>query len=315
MNLRLIALFPLTALAAACSSLAPQHANHGPAVTAVSFSDTPSPESEIDMLRTYTSSVARVSYADGSSREFPLSYQSLFKNTDVISEVKGRKYAAAQAFDVDMEPIMDPNGDPVIVETADGNSLHQVGDKVFLVNHWEYDDVLADGREARKVPSWYSRMPMHMSLSEIAQGRDGKLSVKNQKPVDFSSVNGGWIFCAGSLTPWNTHIGGEEDYDLSFVPGEKEYKTTQAALKSLNQAYFKGRQQANPYHYGYATEVAVKPDGGYEVSKHYQMGRGAWELARFAKDGRTAIFGDDGTPTSWATPSTRATGSRPRTRT
>lgn len=294
MNLRLIALFPLTALAAACSSLMPQQSGHGPAVTAVTFSETPSPESEADMLRTYTSSVARVSYADGSSREFPLSYQSLFKNTDVISDVKGRKFAAAQAFDVDMEPIMDPNGDPVIVETADGNSLHQVGDKVFLVNHWEYDDVLADGREARKVPSWYSRMPMHMSLSEIAQGGDGKLSVKNQKPVDFSSVNGGWIFCAGSLTPWNTHIGGEEDYDLSFVPGEKEYKTTQAALKSLNQAYFKGRQQANPYHYGYATEVAVKPDGGYEVSKHYQMGRGAWELARFANDGRTAIFGDDG---------------------
>ena len=294
MNLRLIALFPLTALAAACSSLMPQQSGHGPAVTAVTFSETPSPESEADMLRTYTSSIARVSYADGSSREFPLSYQSLFKNTDVISDVKGRKFAAAQAFDVDMEPIMDPNGDPVIVETADGNSLHQVGDKVFLVNHWEYDDVLADGREARKVPSWYSRMPMHMSLSEIAQGSDGKLSVKNQKPVDFSSVNGGWIFCAGSLTPWNTHIGGEEDYDLSFVPGEKEYKTTQAALKSLNQAYFKGRQQANPYHYGYATEVAVKPDGGYEVSKHYQMGRGAWELARFANDGRTAIFGDDG---------------------
>ena len=294
MNLRLLALFPLTALAAACGSLAPQQAGQGPAVTAVTFSATPSPESETDMLRTYTRSVARVSYADGSSREFPLSYQSLFKNTDVISEVKGRKFAAAQAFDVDMEPIMDPNGDPVIVETADGNSLHQVGDKLFLVNHWEYDDVLADGREARKVPNWYSRMPMHMSLSEIAQDRDGKLAVSKQKPVDFSSVNGGWIFCAGSLTPWNTHIGGEEDYDLSFMPGEKEYKTTQAALKSLNQAYFKGRQQANPYHYGYATEVAVKPDGGYEVSKHYQMGRGAWELARFANDGRTAIFGDDG---------------------
>jgi hypothetical protein len=30
------------------------------------------------------------------------------------------------------------------------------------------------------------------------------------------------------------------------------------------------------------------------VTKHYEMGRGTWELARFANDGKTAIYGDDG---------------------
>ncbi|MFZ4535026.1 alkaline phosphatase PhoX [Propionivibrio sp.] len=260
----------------------------------VEFTATPVAQSDTDLLKTYTTSVARVTFTDGSRRDFPLSYVSLFKNTDRIGRVSGKNYAAGQLFDVTMAPIMDPNGDPVIAETADANSLLKIGDKLFLVNHWEYDDVLADGQTANKAKDWYSRMPMSMSLSEIVQGKEGKLQVKSQKPVDFSSVNGGWIFCFGSQTPWNTHIGGEEDYDLYFVPGEKEYKTTVAGLKAMSEVYFRKTSTANPYHHGYHTEVAVAEDGGYEVTKHYQMGRGTWEMSIFAKDGKTAFYGDDG---------------------
>ncbi len=260
----------------------------------VEFSSMPVATTEVDMLNTYSKSVATVTYSDGSKKEFPLTYNSLYKNTDQIAEVKGGKYAAAQLYDVDMKPLMDPNGDPVIAETADANSLLKIGDKLMLVNHWEYDDVLADGRSAYKVPGWYSRMPMSMSLSELTQDQDGKLSIKRQQPVDFSSVNGGWIFCFGSQTPWNTHLGGEEDYDLYFVPGEKSYTTTQAGLKAMTEVYFNNTRQANPYHYGYATEVAPKADGSYTVHKHFEMGRGTWEAAVFAKDGKTAFFGDDG---------------------
>lgn len=136
---------------------------------------------------------------------------------------------------------------------------------------------------------------MGMNLSELVQDRQsGRLKVKRQQPIDFSSVNGGWIFCAGSQTPWNTHLGGEEDYDLYFVPGEKEFKKTQAGLKAMSEVYFRGTRSANPYHYGYHVEVKVAEDGRHEVIKHYQMGRGTWELARFANDGRTAFYGDDG---------------------
>jgi len=260
----------------------------------VEFTDTPVPVSDADMLVTKSASSAIYKYSDGSSETYPLSYTSLFKNTSEINEIGGKKYAAAQLFNVDMEPIMDPNGDPVVAETADSNSLLKVGSKLFLVNHWEYDNILADGQKSYKVTDWYSRMPMSMNLSEISQAADGKLSVKSQKPVDFSSVNGGWIFCFGSQTPWNTHLGGEEDYDLYFVPGEKAYTTTTAGLKAMTEVYFKNTQTANPYHYGYPTEVAVKEDGNYDVTKHYEMGRGTWEMAIYAKDGKTAFFGDDG---------------------
>ncbi len=265
-----------------------------PTATGVTFSATPLASTDTDYLTTYTKSVATVTYSDGSSKAFPLTYNSLFKNTDLISTVNGTKQAAAQLYDMNMKPLMDPNGDPVISETADANSLLKVGAKMFLVNHWEYDNILADGQQSYKVTNWASRMPMEMSLSSINQGTDGKLSVASQQPVDFASVQGGWIFCAGGPTPWNTHMGGEEDYDLYFVPGEKEYSVTAAGLKSLTEKYFNNTKQANPYQYGYPIEVAVKEDGSYNVTKHFEMGRGTWELARWAADGRTAIYGDDG---------------------
>lgn len=260
----------------------------------VDFTATPAPTSGDNLLKNYTTSVAKVTFADGKTRDYPLSYVSLFKNTDKIATVKGKKFAAAQLFDKDMNPIMEPKGDPALSETADANSLLKIGDKLYLVNHWEYDDVLADGQVANKAKDWYSRMPMSMSLSEIAQGKNGKLKVKSQQPVDFSAVKGGWIFCNASQTPWNTHMAGEEDYDLYFVPGEKAFKATQSGLKAMSEVYFRGKQQANPYDYGYPLEVALKEGGGYDLTKHYEMGRGTWELARFTNDGRTAFYGDDG---------------------
>lgn len=264
------------------------------AVKRVEFSNTPAPQTDDELLGTYTRSVATVVYADGTTKAFPLTYNVLFKNTDQINTVNGKKYAAGQLFDAKMNPIMDKQGDPVIAETADGTSLLNVGGKPYLVNHWEYDSILENGAEAYKAEGWYSRMPMTMNVSALKQGSDGKFSVDSQTSVDFSSVGGGWIFCAGGPTPWNTHLGGEEDYDLYYVPGEKSYKTTEAGLKAMNEVYFGGEKQANPYDYGYPMEVAVKPSGGYDVTKHYEMGRGTWEIARFAADGRTAVYGDDG---------------------
>lgn len=264
-----------------------------PTATSVTFSATPVVSTDTEYLTTYTKSVATVKYSDGSTKTFPLTYNSLFKNTDQISTVNGTKQASAQLYDVDMKPLLDPNGDPVVAETADANSLLKVGSNMFLVNHWEYDNILANGQPA-DTASGYSRMPMEMSLSSINQASDGKLSVTKQEPVNFSSVQGGWIFCAGGPTPWNTHLGGEEDYDLYFVPGETKYTATTAGLNALNNAYFNNTQTANPYQYGFPVEVAVKEDGTYGVTKHYEMGRGTWELARFAADGRTAVYGDDG---------------------
>jgi hypothetical protein len=194
-----------------------------------------------------------------------------------------------------MSPINDPYGMPVIAETPDSNSLLKVDGNLFLVTHYEYDWLLSDGADSSKVSGWYTRMPMSMTLTGLNQASDGKLSVKSQKPIDFAGVNGLWIPCFGSQTPWNTHLGSEEDYDLQYNPLTSNYGTTSAGLKALNEVYYANQATANPYHYGFAPEVTVKTDGSTSVVKHYSMGRITREMAKIMPDSKTVYSGDDGT--------------------
>lgn len=264
-------------------------------IRSVEFTPTPAPATADEMAKTYTKSMARVTYTDGRVEEKPLSYNVIFSVKEPVAEVNGQKHPAGQLYNYKMEPLLDPMGNPVVAETPDANSLLKIDNKLFLVTHYEYDWILSDGSVAYTYPNWYSRMPMSMTLSEIAQGSDGKLTATKVRPIDFSSVNGIWIPCFGSQTPWNTHLGSEEDYDLIYNPLDaKNYGTTTAGLKGLTDLYFKGERQANPYHYGIIPEVTVKADGSTSVVKHYAMSRGTWEVAKLMPDGRTAYLGDDG---------------------
>ncbi|GAB4216530.1 MAG: DUF839 domain-containing protein [Rhodoferax sp.] len=246
------------------------------------------------MATTYSASLAKMTYRDGSVKTYPLAYHTLFSVQDKINDVRGVKHPAGQLFDARMQPLKDPKGQSLVAETPDANSLLAVGDKLFMVTHYEYDWLLSDKTEARKAKGWYSRAPMSMTLTELKQAKDGKLSVVKQNPIDFSGVDGLWIACAGSQTPWNTHLGSEEDYDLQYNPLTKNAGKLQAGLKTMSEQYLGGKS-ANPYHYGYIPEVDVRATGKTLVSKHYAMGRGTWELARLAPDGKTAYLGDDGT--------------------
>ena len=263
------------------------------AVLGVEFTDTPAPTSVADMLRTHSKSSVILHYADGTSAEQPLAYRLLFKNVD---KVGGNAHEAGRLYDVAGNALVDLNGDPVVAETPDANSLLAIDDELFLVTHYEYDWLLGSGEQARKTEGWYRRMPMSMTLTSLKQGTDGELVASAQRPIDFSAVGGLWIPCFGSQTPWNTHLGSEEDYDLYFTEasGKKGWKKTIAGVKALSEVYFNGQRQANPYHYGFITEVKVAKDGATEVVKHYNMGRATWEQALIMPDQRTVYFGDDG---------------------
>ena len=48
-------------------------------------------------------------------------------------------------------------------------------------------------------------------LTELSQDKEtGLLSAVSTKNIDFSKFGGLWVPCAGSVTPWNTHLGSEE---------------------------------------------------------------------------------------------------------
>jgi len=169
---------------------------------------------------------------------------------------------------------------------ADFTSLLPVGDKLFSITHFE------------------SR-PGAMYLSELTQDADGKLSVVSTKPVDFSGLNGLWVPCAGSVTPWNTHLGSEEypadaraieeataldqidDYDFPMV----RFEGVDPAKMTLDEF----RAAYKPYRYGAPVEVTVTEDGNATPVRHLAMGRVAVELAKMMPDQKTAYISDDGT--------------------
>lgn len=264
----------------------------GKTIIKVEFVETrAAPNTATDMSQTVITAKAVVTYDDGTTKDYPLTYETLF---GVKDKVGGNPHAAGQAYDHMMSPLMDPFGQPVLLETPDANSLLNVDGNLFLVSHLEYDWLLSDGSESWTAPNWYTRVPTGMLLTGLNQSDNGKLSVKSQRPIDFSSVNGTWINCFGSQTPWNTHLGSEEDYDLIFNPLNGNYATTTAGIKAMTELFWKNTKTANPYHYGWIPEVTVKKDGTNTVVKHYAMGRGTWEQALVMGDERTAYLGDDG---------------------
>ena len=78
-----------------------------------------------------------------------------------------------------------------ISANPDFTSLLVVGKKLFSVSHFE-------------------DAPGAMYLSEFAQDADGNMTPVSTRPIDLSGVDGIWYPCAGSVTPWNTHLGSEE---------------------------------------------------------------------------------------------------------
>ncbi|MBD3824759.1 MAG: DUF839 domain-containing protein, partial [Epsilonproteobacteria bacterium] len=265
----------------------------GISATKVEFIGMAAPANYTDMSRTYSDAKVRVYTSDTAYTEHNLSYNVLF---GVKDKVGSNANYAGQLYDHQMNPLKDPFNEPLIAETPDANSLLNIDGKLFLVSQLEYDWILSNGVSAYKQAGWYSRAPMNMILTDIEQDANGNLKAVDQKPIDHSSVNGGWIFCFGSQTPWNTHLGGEEDYDLYYTDasGSKSAKA-EAGLKAMTELYWKNTKTANPYHYGYNQEVVVKADGSYELHKRYAMGKGTWEMAKVFGDGKTALYGDDGT--------------------
>lgn len=263
----------------------------GVAATKVEFIGMDAPANNTDMARAYSQAKVRVYTTDTDYTEHDLSYDILFGVKDKIGT---NPYQAGQLYNYRMEPLKDPFNEPLLAETPDSNSLLNVGGKLFMVSHFEYDWILSNGTQAYKQEGWYSRAPMNMLLTNIAQDTNGKLTAVDQKPIDHSSVEGGWIFCFGSQTPWNTHLGGEEDYDLYFTESTKDTITV-AGLKAMTELYWDNQKTANPYAYGYNQEVVVKADGSYDLHKRYAMGKGTWEMAKVFGDAKTALYGDDGT--------------------
>jgi len=127
----------------------------------------------------------------------------------------------------------------------------------------------------------------------------------NLKEVDFSSQGGVWTPCAGSVTPWQTHLGSEE-----YPPDAKDFYSgngnkTSSTYRNVarywdHYASSVNRDRVtslgfNPYQYGYPWETVVKKDFTEKTTKLYAHGRISWEMAYVMPDNKTVYHTDDGT--------------------
>ncbi len=232
----------------------------------ISFSQAPIPISDIQKRSILASDKVTVN-----GKDYNISYNTIIRSGQ---EVGGNTYGLV--YDKNGLAVTSNDGSQKISNSNDFASLLPFGNQLFMISHFE-------------------TRPAAMYITELNQDKTtGKLTPKNTKNIDFSAFNGLWVPCAGSVTPWGTHLGSEEyPPDASSVDENGSIGSYYDAMAD----YVGGDLKAlNPYDYGWTPELKVtSATGDVEVKKHYTLGRFAHELAYVMPDKKTVYLSDDGT--------------------
>jgi len=140
--------------------------------------------------------------------------------------------------------------------------------------------------------NWEDR-PGGMSKVKMTRNEGGMWTVDKETAgmIDFSGVQGTWVNCFGTLSPWNTPLTSEELYfDTTAEWNNPDYKYISGveALRDYLGHY------PNPYRYGYIVEIR-DPAGSATPVKHFAMGRFSHENSVVMPDRKTVYLSDDGT--------------------
>lgn len=250
------------------------------------------------MATTSIASSVIVQYSNGKKVKHELAYQPFFVTGGEVPDGNGGQVLAGAYFDINNQPIIDKTVTgkerQFFSDAPDGTSLLSVpnakvkgvkGKAVFAVVQFEYANFAQD----RKT-DMYGKLPSPIAVLTLDQDpKTGQLSLVKYHNVDTSKVNGLWITCGASLSPWGTHLSSEEYEPDAFTVANN------ANFKAFSENLYGDATKANPYHYGHMPEVKVNPDGTASIKKHYNMGRISHELVQMMPDERTALMGDDAT--------------------
>ncbi|QNT68627.1 PhoX family protein [Defluviicoccus vanus] len=294
----------IVAAVAATNLALPAFAADAAKVQSVTFTPTPAPTTLEEMAQPLTTSSAVITFADGTRTTVPLRYTILYRSGDFLPDWYGG--AVVDKSGKPLASIRTAKGataeGPFYAYAPDANSLIRLdgakieavkGNPLFLATHFEYHTEAPNADPLQPPLDMYGQLPMGIALATLDQDpATGTLSAVKLANVDAAAVAGIWTPCAGSLSPWNTHLGSEE-----YEPDARTYETKpldvmNTYLGTPGKLAVDGG--ANPYMYGHITEVTVEPDGSSSIVKHFAMGRLAFELADVMPDGKTAYMGDDG---------------------
>ena len=236
----------------------------------IEFSPVKVPETDAEKSSILVSKSVKIN-----DETYKIGYHTILRSGDKIGDG-----IFGQIVDFEANPILSEDGSPKISNNAEFSSLLPIGNKLFMVSHFE-------------------TRPGAMYITELNQDlKTGLLTAVNTKPADLSKVNGGWVHCAGSVTPWNTHLGSEE-YEPNAELHNPKTGTLNRYYKRMAAYYGGDLLKLNPYYYGYNIEVKILNEAGdHEINKHYAMGRLAFELSYVLPDQKTVYSSDDGTNVS-----------------
>lgn len=269
-----------------------------PTVDAIAFSSVALSANDTEKQEMRVSETISVTYSDGSSKDYPLTFKTLMKMGDIIGTGK-----IGLMTDKDGVPLLKADSSEDISDGPDGNSLINVGNKTYMVTHME-------------------EAPGSLYNTEL-KVENGELVAVETEPVDLSAMGGTIINCASSKTSYGTHLGGEEDYSLNsifadaaspfyadcaldgtgndtlgvgnyfcgYVDGMNKYLSD----GSIDKTNGYNGDTFSPYNYGYIVEVEPLADGTTNSAKHYVTGKYTPELAVMMPDGKTVYMSDDGT--------------------
>jgi secreted PhoX family phosphatase len=257
----------------------------------------PSLANAAQMATTTVGSSLNVTYSDGTTQTYALSYQPFFMTGDLVPNGAGGTILSGGYVDINNQPIIDrsvPGKErQFFSDCPDGSSLLTLpnpavpgvkGNTVFAVVQFEYTT------RDQSLASTYGQLPSPIAVLTLDQDKTtGALTLVKYHNVDTSKANGLWITCGASLSPWNTHLSSEEyEPDASTI-------ATNAQFKAFSESLYGNETTANPYNYGHLPEVTVNPDGTGTIKKHYCLGRISHELVQVMPDQRTVLMGDDAT--------------------
>ncbi|MEW6611744.1 MAG: alkaline phosphatase PhoX [Pseudomonadota bacterium] len=133
--------------------------------------------------------------------------------------------------------------------------------------------------------NWEDR-PGNMSRLRIKKNANGVWSVTEAMNVDFKSVQGTWVNCFGTLSPWGNPLTSEELY----FDDTSKWSSADKGVANLQKYLGKF---PNPYRYGYIVEI-TSPAATPTPVKHFAMGRFSHENSVVMPDNKTAYLSDDG---------------------
>jgi secreted PhoX family phosphatase len=292
----------LTACGGSTTLAAPSALTALATLSRVSFSNMAAPTlaNAAAMATTTVGSVMSATFSDASQLDFKLAFQPFFITGDLVPNGSGGTVLSGGYYDIYNQPILDTTvagkTRHFFSDAPDGTSLLSVpgakvagvkGNTVFAVVQFEYATWAQDG-----TTPMYGKLPSPIAVLTLDQNpATGKLTLVKYHNVDTSGVNGLWITCGASLSPWGTHLSSEE-YEPNAVAVAAG---TDTQFKAFSLNLYGSETKANPYDYGHMPEVTVNADGTASIKKHYCMGRISHELVEVMPDNRTVLMGDDAT--------------------